>query len=194
MSMEYKRGFTLIETMIAVTILTLSVAGPLFTADRAIVAAQLASNQLTASYLAQEGIEYVRTMRDNEFLTTYRAGGADVSAAAWNAFLNNSVSDPYTISGCRASACMLDPVMRTMGTGSGSSLQPCSGSSCTPLYLASGVYTERTDLGGVVTPFTRTIQAVDISPTDERIVSKVWWTSHGTTYTITVTDHLTPWQ
>ncbi len=189
-------GFTLIETMIAVAILTLSVAGPLFTADRAIVAAQLASNQLTASYLAQEGIEYVRAMRDGEFLAAYRTGGQNVSTTAWNAFLANSpASDSFTISGCRmTTVCTLDPVMSAMGTGSGLSLLPCSGASCTPLYLANGVYTERTNLGGTATPFRRTIQAIDVSGTDERIESKVWWTSHGTTYTVTVTDHLTPWQ
>ena len=67
-SYHFSRGFTLIETMVAVTILTLAVAGPLMTASRAIVAAQSARDQLTASYLAQEGIEYVRAMRDNEYL------------------------------------------------------------------------------------------------------------------------------
>ncbi|MDE1919730.1 MAG: prepilin-type N-terminal cleavage/methylation domain-containing protein, partial [Patescibacteria group bacterium] len=49
------KGFTLIEAMVAVTIVTLAVAGPLFTAGRAIIAAQISREQLTASYLAQEG-------------------------------------------------------------------------------------------------------------------------------------------
>ena len=184
------KGFTLVETMIAVTILTLAIAGPLVTASRAIVAAQIARDQLIANYLAQEGIEYVRAMRDDEYLSAYQVGGADVSATAWDNFLNGS--DAASISHCQNSACMFDP-SRAMGTGSGLSLTPCSGASCTPLYLSSGIYTEQSG-NGTMTPFTRTVQAIAVSASDERIVSTVSWTFHGTPYTVTVTDHLTPWQ
>jgi len=63
---ENTHGFTLIETLIAVTILTFAVSGPLYTAGRALVAAEIARDQLVASYLAQEGVESVRAMRDPE--------------------------------------------------------------------------------------------------------------------------------
>lgn len=186
------KGFTLIEAMIAVTILTLAVAGPLFTANRAIVAAVTARDQLTASYLAQEGIEYVRAMRDNAFLAAYQIGGANVSVAAWAGFLTGGSS--ASITQCRATTCTLDPA-RAMGTGSGFSLQPCSGGSCTPLYLANGIYTQQSGITGAVrTPFTRTIQAIDVSASDERIISTVSWSFHNIPYLVTVTDHLTPWQ
>lgn len=185
-------GFTLIETMIAVTILTLAVAGPLYTASRAIVAAQVARDQLTASYLAQEGIEYVRAMRDDEYLAAYRAGGSAVSSVAWTNFVSGG--NAGSITQCRASTCTLDPA-RAMGTGGGFSLLPCSGGSCVPLYLANGIYTEQSGIvGAVQTPFTRTIQAIDASPSDERIVSTVSWSFHGSPYAVTVTSHLTPWQ
>ena len=97
------KGFTLIETLIAITILTLAIAGPMVTASRSIVAAQTARDQLTASYLAQEGIEYVRAMRDNEYLTAYQAGGSNVSTTAWNNFLTASINQ------CRGATCTLDP-------------------------------------------------------------------------------------
>lgn len=190
---SYERGFTLIETMVATTILTLAVAAALFTASRAIIAAQIARDQLTASYLAQEGIEYVRAMRDNEYLAAYQAGGTNVSIVAWNNFIAGS--DAASISGCRASTCTLDPA-RGMGTGSGFALQPCSGTSCAPLYLANGIYTEQSGIAGATkTPFTRTIQAIDdVSVVDERIVSTVSWNFHGVPYSVRVSDYLTPWQ
>ncbi|MBU6491039.1 prepilin-type N-terminal cleavage/methylation domain-containing protein [Patescibacteria group bacterium] len=189
-------GFTLIETMVAITILSLAVVGPLFTASRAITAAQGARYELTASYLAQEGIEYVRAMRDNEYLAAYAAGGS-ISSNAWNNFLSGS--DGSSITQCRTTTCTLDPVLAPAGmctgpAGSGCSLQPCSGNSCTPLYLASGVYTQQNLSGSVKTVFTRTVQAVDVSANDKRIVSTVAWSFHGIPYAVTVTDHLTPWQ
>ncbi|MGD0328482.1 MAG: prepilin-type N-terminal cleavage/methylation domain-containing protein [Minisyncoccia bacterium] len=189
------KGFTLIETMVAITILTVAIAGAFFTANSSLVAAEIARDQLTASYLAQEGIEYVRMMRDDEYLKAYQVGGTNVSTTAWNNFLNGS--DAASITQCRGTisspiTCTLDP-SRSMGSGSGSSLQPCSGSACIPLYLAStGIYNEQSS--GTKTSFTRTIQAVDISASDERIVSKVSWSFHGISHSVTITDHLTPWQ
>ena len=186
------RAFTLIEAMVAVTIVTLAVAGPLFTAGRAIVAAQISRQQLTASYLAQEGIEYLRAMRDNEYLAAYQIGGTTISTVAWTNFLSGSGAG--SVAQCRTTTCTLDPT-RSMGTGSGFSLEPCSGGSCTPLYLTNGVYSQQSGIAGAVqTPFTRTIQAIDVSGTDERIVSTVSWSFHGIPYSVTVTDHLTSWQ
>lgn len=183
-------GFTLIETLIAVTILTLAVAGPLVTANRSIVAARISRDQLTASYLAQEGIEYVRAMRDNAYLAAYQAGGTTISSAAWDNFLIGSINQ------CRGATCMLDP-SQPMGSGSGFSLVPCSGSSCTPLRLtelADGTYGYTQESGGTATPFTRTIEAIDVSAVDERIVSTVSWSYHGVPYSVSATVHLTPWQ
>lgn len=182
------RAFTLIETMVAVTILTLAVTGALFTASRAIVAAQTARAQLTASYLAQEGAEYVRAVRDNEYLTAYQAGGSNVSTVAWSNFLAGAINQ------CRTAECSLD-LTRPMGYGSGSSLFRCTGEECKLYLLASGVYaTERSGQSGSVTPFVRTVQVIDVSSSDERIVSKVSWSFHEIPYSVTVTDHLTPWQ
>lgn len=192
-------GFTLIEALIAITIVTFAVVGPLFTANRAIVAAQNTRFQLTASYLAQEGIEYVRAMRDDTYLAAYQTGGPNVSRDAWNEFINGLSTG--SITQCRTQTCVFDPT-RPMGvgtTGSNNSLQTCSGL-CAPLYMAnngtSNIYTPRTDLGGTLTPFTRTIRVDDISTdtNDKRIVSTVSWDFHGTLYSVTITDHLTPWQ
>jgi len=181
-------GFTLIEAMIAVTILTLSVAGPLFTANRAIVAAETARDRLTASYLAQEGIEYVREMRDDAYLNAYRNNEPNVSTTAWADFVSGS--NPWSITQCIETACTLDT---TRDMGYGSSFSATSGNS--PMYLLSnGVYSQQNLPGSVVQPYTRTIQAFTLSASDERIVSMVSWSYHGVPYLVTISDHLTPWQ
>jgi len=188
-------GFTLVETLVAVTIITIAVAGPMVTASRALLAANLSRDQLTASYLAQEGVEYVRGLRDQAYLTDLNAGNiSDVSAAAWQDFIHGSgdVSFP-SISKCIDTTCVFDP--GAVG-GIDPPLVPCSGNSCGPLYISNDIYTQKADatLNEVKTPFVRTIQAVYVSDTDEKIISKVTWVYHKQTYNVTITDHLTPWQ
>lgn len=208
-----KRGFTLIEAMIAVTILTLAVAGPLYTANSAIVASMTARDQLTASYLAQEGIEYVRAMRDYEYLAAFNDPLiTDKSGVAWSNFLTGNTGGGQlgAVTSCRTTTCTIDPT-RSMGYGSSFALCATTagvcGSGSPALYrLDDGRYaTDRSSSLGTATPFSRTIQVVDIPGTadpaspeapypDKRIVSIVSWNYHGVQHTVTVYDHLTRWQ
>ena len=188
-------GFTLIETMVAVTILALAISGPLLTASRAIVVAEISRDQLTASYLAQEGIEYVRAMRDDEYLKLYASG---TTAAAWGNFLNVVNSCRSTVSN-PTQACAFDPV----GMNGVPSLSSCPAGACPALHLANNgmtnYYTTNPSAPNSIssTVFTRKIQVVNASvngSTDVRVVSTITWSFHGASYIVTVTSHLTPWQ
>ena len=180
------------------TVLTFAVVGPLFAASRAIIAAQGARQQLTASYLAQEGVEYIRSMRDQRYLANYNARNPTASDDAWADFLNGV--SPASITPCRTSACQLDPIKSLPA-----SITTCAGGSCTPLYLTvpPNVYTQQNPPGSIQTVFTRTIAVEAVAgapvdslgnPVDVRVVSRVSWSFHGTPYLVTITDHLTPWQ
>ncbi len=54
-----KKGFTLVETLIAVSIITLALIPPLYTAYQSIISANFARDQMIANYLAQDAMDYI---------------------------------------------------------------------------------------------------------------------------------------
>jgi Tfp pilus assembly protein PilV len=65
----YTKAFTLVETLVAISILTLAVTGPLLIAQKGIGSSIYARDQITAFYLAQEAVEYIRNVRDTNRIT-----------------------------------------------------------------------------------------------------------------------------
>ena len=173
--LKNKKGFTLVETLVAISVLMLSVLGPITFAAQGIQNTYYARDQIIAFYLAQEGIELIRAKRDNNAL--------DSTSASWLA----GITDPST--GC------------TDSTGCGVEAQnagsfvPCTtAESCRMYYdelgLTSpasqrGVYV-LSGSGGVATTFVRTIQLVVVSPQEYDVVSTVSWQTARLSKTITV--------
>lgn len=62
--MKKNRGFTIVESLVAIAVLILVIAAPLTLAQRSLASADSAREQVTAAYLAQEAIEFVRNTRD----------------------------------------------------------------------------------------------------------------------------------
>lgn len=62
---SHTQGFTIVETLVAITVLMIAIAGPLSVASRGLNAAVTARDQMTASFLAQESMEVIKNMRDN---------------------------------------------------------------------------------------------------------------------------------
>ena len=70
---SHEKGFTLIETLVAITILMLAISGPLVFVSAAVGQAIYAKDQITAFYLAQDAVEQVRNIRDTNAILS-RAG------------------------------------------------------------------------------------------------------------------------
>lgn len=66
----HKKGFTIIETLVAIFILLISTTGPLAFAQNGLRASFLARDQIVAFYLAQEALETLKNLRDNASLDT----------------------------------------------------------------------------------------------------------------------------
>lgn len=60
----FTKGFTMVETLVAVAILMIAIAGPLTIAQKGLTAAIYARDQVTASFLAQDAMEYIKNVRD----------------------------------------------------------------------------------------------------------------------------------
>ena len=63
-----KTGFTMMELIVAIFVITTGIVGVLSLVTQTIYSATYSSNKLIAAYLAQEGIEIVRNIRDTNWL------------------------------------------------------------------------------------------------------------------------------
>lgn len=99
-------GFTLIETLIAVLILSLSIGGLLSLAAGGFYSVRYARNQIVANNLLQESLEYVRNSRDTAFIQ-------GLSWAAWENTLKTDTNGNQTgvdTDGCfSTNGCTVNP-------------------------------------------------------------------------------------
>jgi prepilin-type N-terminal cleavage/methylation domain-containing protein len=93
-----QQGFTLIETFIAISILLLAITGPLTLVSNSIADASYAANQITAFYLAQEGLELVinrweeNKYNNQDLLLGLEDCASDVNGNGCQIFLDESLN------------------------------------------------------------------------------------------------------
>jgi prepilin-type N-terminal cleavage/methylation domain-containing protein len=165
---KMQRGFTLIETLVAVLLLVIAIAGPLTVASRAFNSALVAKDQITAYYLAQDALEYVRFRRDNACLTSFNANPTQTCQAAgtWlSAFGTN----------CDTS-CRVDTNVN--------SIQACTISNATSCLLNYDTSLKRyTHAAGTATKFKRYVDLDRGVPTAKEtlVTVTVSWPTNATT-------------
>lgn len=120
------RGFTLVETMVAISILMLAILGPLSIASSGLRNSAYARDQIVAYYLAQEGIEFARYVRDYNYVLNLRQQPTE-----WD----------YVLSDC-GSGCTIDTVAWFDDGNNNNNEDPASYvfSPCTPGCAASRLY------------------------------------------------------
>ena len=86
------QGFTILETLVAISILVLALTAPLAIVAQALRSSYFARDQVTAYFLAQEAIEFLRNKRD------YAGLQSSIAAENWtdlfNADGNNIINIP----------------------------------------------------------------------------------------------------
>ncbi|HWU24516.1 MAG TPA: prepilin-type N-terminal cleavage/methylation domain-containing protein [Candidatus Paceibacterota bacterium] len=166
------RGFTLVETLVAIAILMIAIVGPYYSIQQAIIASFAARDQLIASSLAQEGEEYIYFLRDRNYLQTTELNASGVT---WLTGMDSC----FTSYGCA-----VDPAQNT--------LTSCSSGGCSPLKLATnGLYTQAGSYPS--TRFTRTIKMQTMNAHEVQVTVTVAWVTEHRTYSVTTVEELYNW-
>lgn len=187
--MTTRSGFTLIETMVAITIMTLATLAPFAAVQQVIRATSLSRDQLIASSLAQEAIEYVRFVRYTNWLQTEGQGlGGYVPLRGLN-----GTSGPNCTGG---RLCTVDARIAPYSGGTLQGVEACgapSQSVCSKLHLTSeGLYTQSAT-GNTPTVYTRSLTVSDTSASGYVTVSvTVSWENRGAN-SITISEELYDW-
>jgi Tfp pilus assembly protein PilV len=87
-TLQKNKGFTLVETLVAIAIFTMAILSMFAVFASSISSTNYAKSKITAEYLAQEGIEYARNLRDSAVLND--------SATGWETFKSTGVDYPIT--------------------------------------------------------------------------------------------------
>jgi len=172
-----RRGFTLVETLVAISIFTMSILALLSVLSQGISNTHYAKTKMTGLYLAQEGIEYIRNMRDTFVLYSERTGND------WTKFRAKLAS-------CNlGNECGIDN--GALSTDPSFIFKCSSGASGCKLYLNNGNYNATT---GNESGFVRKIWAEVIDPDKEiKIFSSVSWNQGSGAYNITLSENLFNW-
>ncbi|MCX6716827.1 MAG: prepilin-type N-terminal cleavage/methylation domain-containing protein [Candidatus Taylorbacteria bacterium] len=178
---ERVRGFTLLETLVAIAILMVAITGPIVAAQKSLTSSTLARDQFTAGYLAQDAIEYIKSLK------TYNIQ----KGIAWL-----SGMDPAT---CSVMGCYVDT---TYNDFSGvipptPGLKACSQTECNDhelLYDSPNLTFRPKVTGtydtGISTSFYRTVKISTVNPDEVRIEAMVKFKAGRSDDSITLYDNL----
>lgn len=167
-----RKGFTLVEALIAISILIIGILSGFILVTRALYNVSVIQDRLTASFLAQEGIELVRNIRDTNYVKVLNNQSAN-----WRDGL--SEDGCYTIENYLYSEGNIRLNKITCGNGP---------------YLKYNSFTNLYNYSeGDITPFYREIKIETVSNNEIRIISFVKWKTKNMNFDLTVEDHLFNW-
>ena len=171
-------GFTLIETLVAVSLLSVSIVAPMALTTQSLTAAYYARDQVTAFNLAQEGIEAIRAIRDGQILQI----SLNANASGIDLFGPIPVDQDFTIDSRQSTP--------------SSAIANCSGT-CAALQTDGTLFGYDPDkTTWVPTHFTRTMRVkyVGAGHDEIRVSATVSWpTASGQVRTFTIYENLYRW-
>ncbi len=193
-------GFTLVETLIAISIFTVAIVGLMSVLASGISDTNYAKKKLIAQYLNQEGIEYIRNMRDSYVL--YDGTSAQ---NGWNLFkdkllVTGSCAQPNN-KGCYFNDSTLDynnpnqPITNLTIIGCDATCPKLSyDKNLKKYYMQYDPDTGYSFNATVIdSGFIRKIQATQISPDEIKVSSTVYWSQGSGSFSVSFSENLFNW-
>ncbi len=106
-----KRGFTLVETLVAIGILSLSILAAFTAVQNGLHSSLVAKDQVIAFYMTQEAMEFIKNIRDENALMSL-----DGTSVSWLHGLAESAGDPCYF----GKTCIIDSPLKIATACSGS--------------------------------------------------------------------------
>ncbi|OHA26373.1 MAG: hypothetical protein A3C06_01580 [Candidatus Taylorbacteria bacterium RIFCSPHIGHO2_02_FULL_46_13] len=164
-------GFTLVETLLAIAILSMAIVAPLGIASSGITAATTGKDRLIAIELAQDAIETIRNIRDQNRLR----------GDSWLSGLDECVSPKF---------CVVD----SLPSFGNNNIIKSSGKGALRIQKDDGLYGYQPGNGWSDSPFSRSVVVTEISANKEiRVVATVTWKTIFTTKSVVLVSHLMKW-
>jgi prepilin-type N-terminal cleavage/methylation domain-containing protein len=167
-------GFSLVETLVAITILLIVITGPLTLVSNSARSTNFANDQVMANFLSQEGLELVQSVRDDLLIPKFATTSPIENG--WDDFMSTN-SNCFNSSGCG-----LDQATDGRGT-----VRPYNCSTISNCRLHFNTTADQrsayTHIAGsdTETRYTRVIKMTRgvTSPGQVEVVSTVTWRSDG---------------
>jgi Tfp pilus assembly protein PilV len=172
--------------MVAISILAIALMGPFTAVQNALTSSYVARDRLIASTLAQEGLEYVRSVRDNNYLASFGwLDGFDSTQYDRNLCFGGSPSGFCTVDVTLGDFHAEENAMKGYGAVDVDEIP----------YLklsAGGLYNHQ---AGEETRFKRTVQieTLEESEHEVRVTVTVTWVTGLQTFSVVVVDNLHDW-
>ncbi len=164
------QGFTLVETLVAITILLLVIVGPMTAAQRGIQQSYFSNEQIIATFLAQEAVEGMRVFRDGSALDLLDSSApAGLESTDWLYLGGTNSIDSRCVG---SQTCSFDKT----ATLPYQAFEQCVDEECEVVIdVNTGEYIQGGTGSG--TGFNRTVTIFNDGNDNIRVVSKVTWDS-----------------
>ncbi len=181
-------GFTLVETLVAISVLSISILATFTAVQKGLQASALSKDQITAFYLTQEVMELIKNVRDENALHAISGATNPITGQpyTWLSGISENVGDACYF----GKTCVVDS---PVGIANSGGVTTCSGGFGTCPYIRQDAVTGLFgyNAGWTQTNFKREVQLVQVvSNVEVSVVVNISWTTGGSSRSFQIKESI----